>query len=125
VVRDMNLVRKLLLEMEKQPYTGNFINVEIEGVADDDITYHVILMSEANLIDAMNLTTMSNIEWQPLRITWQGHEFLDTVRDEQQWQKTLGVVRSRTGGVAFEVVKQLAVQFAKGAVSGATGMPMP
>jgi hypothetical protein len=123
VVRDMDLARKILFEVEKQPYTERYFDVRIQGVDKNEVQYDVLLLAEAGLIEAQNRGYDQADRWMVLRLTWEGHEFLENVRDETQWRKTVAVVQNKTGGVAFEVVKELAKQFAKGAVSSVTGIP--
>jgi hypothetical protein len=31
---------------------------------------------------------MNHFDWQPMRLTYRGHEFLDTVRDGEVWRRT-------------------------------------
>ena len=67
-------------------------------------------MAEAGLIEAEDLNTIGNYEWAPKSLKWEGHEFLDTVRNETVWAKTKEVVKSKGGSVAFAVLKELAIQ---------------
>ena len=109
--RDMELVRKILLETEAASHSPiEWIVLNIEGYDPACISYHVKIMKEAGLIDAENLTTLSHFEWQPKSLTWEGHEFLDAVRNETVWAKTQEVVKSKGGSVSFEVLKELAIQ---------------
>ena len=109
--RDMELVRKILLETEEAANNPiEWIVLHIEGYDPACISYHVKIMQEAGLIDAENLTTLSHFEWQPKSLTWEGHEFLDAVRHETVWAKTQEVVQSKSGAVSFEVLKELAIQ---------------
>ena len=108
--RDMELVRKILLETEEAANNPiEWIVLNIEGYDPALISYHVKIMKEAGLIDAENLTTLAHFEWQPKSLTWEGHEFLDAVRNETVWAKTKEVVKSKGGSVSFEVFKELAI----------------
>ena len=48
----------------------------------------------------------------PFDLTWEGHEFLDKVKDEKVWRKISDVIASESGAVAFSVVNQIASHFA-------------
>ena len=69
-------------------------------------------MAEAGLIEAKNTTTMQNFSWRPTGLTWQGHEFLDAVRNDTVWRKTTALIKEKGGSVPFEVIKALAVKVA-------------
>ena len=111
--RDMDLARKILFEMEKRPpLKGTFQQVEVDGYSEEDINYHVMLLDEAGLIKAQNLTSHSGGRYIPLRLTWQGHEFLDAARDDTRWNKTKDAM-AKAGGFVFEVAKALLIEFMK------------
>lgn len=110
--RDMDLVRQMLLEIEKHPYTGDWVELAIDGSSPEEITYHVILLHEAGLIEADDVSTMSNIEWRPKRPTWQGHEFLDAARDDTRWSKAKDAM-GKVGGFVFEIGKQVLLELIK------------
>lgn len=116
--RDMNLARSILFKLEKrQDYVG-FTDLEIEGYSSDKISYHVMLLSEAGLIEAMNLSTHGGPDWRAVRLTWDGHEFLETSRDESRWKNAIEIMTKNGGGLAFEVLKLVLSQLMKNAVLG-------
>jgi Hypothetical protein (DUF2513) len=47
------------------------------------------------------------------RMTWKGHEFLDSARDESIWKETMGLVQEKGGSVAIGVLTQLLSSVAK------------
>jgi hypothetical protein len=103
--RDMDLIRRILLEMEKLPMTGGWYNLEIVGHSRDEMIYHVRLMDEAGLIEAQDLTTLQGIDWCPKRITYTGHEFLDAARNDKVWKTAKDRVLSTTGTLTLEAMK--------------------
>ena len=105
--RNMNLVRQILLEVEKQPFTGEWVDLELEEYTPEEITYHVIILYEAGLIQAQDLSTFGGVDWKPTRLTWQGHEFLETAKDDTRWKKASSIMLEKGGGMAFDVLKQL------------------
>ena len=113
--RDMDLIRKILAETESLPYkSGNICRVEVDGYTPEQVSYHVEILAEANLVKATHLGR----ETIPHRLTWEGHEFLDASRNDTIWKKALEISK-QAGGVAFEVMKSLLIQMAKDAVIGA------
>ena len=55
---------------------------------------------------------MGTYGWNIMRLTWEGHEFLDTVRDPEIWRKTKSGAAT-AGGYAFGFMKDLATAYAK------------
>jgi len=88
--RDMDLVRNILLRLENSDKIRNGAAV-LSDLADDSLVQgHLELLEDAGYLEQKN--------WKPhpegvtmrmgWRITWAGHEFLDTVRDPEIWRKT-------------------------------------
>ncbi|MCX6698314.1 MAG: DUF2513 domain-containing protein [Methanomicrobiales archaeon] len=116
--RDMDLVRKILLEIESLP--GGFSNEPIkqQGYSDDEIDYHLTIMLEAGLIYGASHSRSGH--YYPLiiptRLTWQGHEFLDASRDEGRWVKAKEIFKD-VGGVSFEIAKEVLVRLMMSSVT--------
>ena len=117
--RDMDLVRKILFEIEKMEYSDNRLEIyprggfssedePLHGYQREDISYHLLLLKEASLIQADQLGAF----WYPIRLTWEGHEFLDAARDDARWEKAK-VAMANAGSFAIDVMKQLLVQYLK------------
>lgn len=104
--RDMDLCREILLEIEGYEGAPGMLELSSEKGSEDYISYHVKLLYEAGLIEAMDASGMNSFKWYPVSLTWQGHEFLDAARDETRWNKAKSKVVSATGGLAFEFLKQ-------------------
>jgi hypothetical protein len=104
--RDMDLIRDLLLRIEARE-TVKFGRVELpyEDYAEEQIYYHVRLLHEAGYIHAANLSTGTAFCWEPVDLTWQGHEFLDNARDEEIWNRAKAIVRDAGGAVSFDILK--------------------
>ena len=107
--RDMDLIREILLLVEgrkpKQP-----MDVEIDGRDRQEIFGHVQLLQEAGLVEA---SFMGGPISEVHRLTWDGHEFLDSVRDPTVWAKVTKKLKEVGGAATFDVVKALAIGVAK------------
>jgi hypothetical protein len=105
--RDMDLARKILLEIEKCEDPWGPSQIEIEGHADQIISYHIKILSQAGLIEAQDFSEMGpdGFSWRAGSLTWEGHEFIEAARDENRWAKTKKFVLEKGGGLAFEAVK--------------------
>ena len=114
--RDMDLARSILQEIEKASYDGSWVDVHIPDHSDQEIVYHVMLLNEAGLIEAIDLSSADGPEWKPRRLTWEGHEFLEASRDENVWQEAKRIMAEKGGGFVFELGKQLLIELAKGRI---------
>lgn len=101
--RDMNLIRDMLLKLEEMPMkVGATYFIEAHDMQDslpeydlETIDYHMNLVEDAGFINTGGAS--SQMTGFPYRgLTWQGHEFLDDVRDPEVWRKT----RERVNGLA-------------------------
>ena len=112
MIRNMDLARKILFELEKAPFKTGWAEIQLDGYSQDEIVYHVMLLAEAGLIRAIDVSHGSNNIWRPVRLTWEGHEFLDAARDDTRWNKAKGVM-DQVGGFVFDIGKQLLIQYIK------------
>ena len=118
--RDMDLVRSILLEVEKSTHPMGMLNLELPGQDQTVISYHVMLLKEAGLIEATNLTSSAGYSWKARRLTWEGHEFLDNARSDTVWKKTKSKISDAVGSASLEVVKQVLKQVTLAAVAQIT-----
>jgi repressor of nif and glnA expression len=87
------------------------------GYSGSSIAYHVMIMEEGGLI-AKNNQEIDG-KWSPYiaeyRLTWKGHEFLETVRNNSIWDKAKQLVFEKSGGAAidllFEAAKKIILTF--------------
>ena len=114
--RDMDLIRRVLLEIEESDewLPGA---ITYEEVDDELVSYHVKLLYEAGLIDAIDMST-NTLKWQARTLTWQGHEFLDSARDDTRWESAKATIFSRIGSLPFDLLKEVLSQIAKGQLAG-------
>lgn len=112
MTRDMDLIRRILLKLEADPEALGWAELGIEDHPPETVSYHVKLLAQAGLIEAQDLSTHSGLDWRANSLTWSGHEFLDTVRNENVWRQTTALIREKTGSASLEVVKAVAVKIA-------------
>jgi DNA-binding transcriptional ArsR family regulator len=110
--RDMDLVRCILLEIEKESYIEHSFDLDIRDYPKEVVDYHLVILNEAGLIKVLDMSGEEGVYLRPIRLTWQGHEFLETVRNDTQWGEVKKVM-SKTGGIAFEVAKLVGIELAK------------
>jgi hypothetical protein len=110
----MELVRNLLLEMEASEQQFLFVSRAI-GRAAEPRDYHLDLMRDAGLL------AFANTSGSAYRMTWQGHDFLDSVRDPEIWRRTLESAESAKG-FTFDLLRDLAKGFIRTKLKEHTGV---
>jgi hypothetical protein len=117
--RDLDLVRSILLALEDHPSGDAPTDLRIEGYSEEQIGFHVLLMGDAGLLEVVETTSFGDTSRcaAPLRVFWKGYEFLEAARNDTIWEKAKA--RAVAAGVPFmfEVMKELAVGLARGAMS--------
>ena len=105
--RDMDFTRHILREIEAYPrYDESFKNISLDVHTQDELAYHVMLLHEAHLLRAIDLSTHEGPrDWRPLELTNEGHEFLEAARNETLWTKAKEAVRVGTGTLSLEALK--------------------
>jgi hypothetical protein len=117
--RDMDLVRTILIELIEQPSDGVLSELHVEGHSDDEVSYHVRIMHERGLVEAEDTSHFEAKCWIPTHVTWEGQEFLASVRDETIWTKAKSIVSKNTGALTFEALKIALAILIKQAIIGA------
>jgi hypothetical protein len=111
--RDMDLVREILLAVEDSPDQMAANRPDIEGYTDSEINYHLVLLHEAGLIIALIHKGDDQYSAEPVRLTWEGYEFLEAIRDKAKWHEMKKVILEKSGGLVYEVIKFFAVESMK------------
>jgi len=122
---DKDLVREILLAIEANeddPY--NAFVMELPEREDIEVSYHLMLLHEAGFIHAQNLSSPSGISWYPMRLTYSGHEFLDTVRNGEVWELTKAGAE-KVGSVSIGLMLELGKAYAKQLLKDRLGIELP
>ncbi len=103
--RDMDLAREILFQMESSNNTHGWDEINIPNISKEIISYHIKLLYQARLIEADDVTDSSGFEWKAKSITWEGREFIDSARNQSNWEKAKQYILSRGGSITFEALK--------------------
>lgn len=103
--RDMDLIRRIAMEVEETPF-GYSLN-GLEGVDAATFGTHAMWMQEAGLISASIQQYESGEPPKVLihRLTWTGCEFADAVRSDTLWSKAKTTVLKPGISFTFDVLK--------------------
>jgi hypothetical protein len=100
--RDMDLIRAILLEVEKCPSLDG-CRIEIPGRTREELYYNAKQAEDAGLIEAR--FAKGSPDFHVLRLTYEGHEFLDAARNDTLWFKAKEIVIKNTGVLTLEALK--------------------
>ena len=114
MVRDLDLVRKILQHFEDKSDWNYEENQTFEGYDDKIVSYHIDIIYEAGLINGEPVRSKQGRLYDvlPFRLTWEGHEFLDNVKDRPRWVKIKSLLADKGGNFSFDLVKKLAIKIA-------------
>lgn len=109
--RNLDLIRTIALKLEESESSPlAWAEFEVEGAAEEHLSYHIMLMDEAGLLVGQDLSSNDGLCWRAKRLTWAGHEFVEAARDKSIWQKALDNIGGAISGVSFDVLSQVLTQ---------------
>jgi len=94
--RDLDLIRQIMLTLEENmEYGKKFHSEQLFEVMKDatlsaeKLSYHLELLVEINFISAIRQKYLSGepTDYLIKTITSQGHDFIDTIRQDKTWKK--------------------------------------
>jgi len=102
--RDMDLIRRMALAVADLPHDQTLRY--LDGVDWQDFSLHATWMQEAGLIDADFIqSTDASPVGEIYRLTWEGCEFVDAVRDDTLWNKAKERVLKPASSFTFGVMR--------------------
>ena len=118
--RDMDLVRKILLEIEERYVSTALYNLQIEGYDVQTIANHCKIMHEAGLISACSIKYASNgiYAFGVGGLTWNGYDYLDKIRNDSVWRKTKDIITEKGLPLVFDTIKTISTAFITAAAEG-------
>ena len=109
--RDFDLIRKILDQIEEKSDGLSCGELDLPDHAAEEVWYQVMLLKQAGLIEAADCRSRAGNRWLPQSLTWDGHEFLDAIKNDTVWTQVKTTVKEKGGVVPFEILKALAIQF--------------
>ena len=101
--RDMELIRLLVLEKEQEKAPEELARYSVE-----DTLYNTELMADAGLVVASFIKDAEGVTCTAItqRLTWAGHDFLDSTRDSKIWGKAKEQVLKSGASWTFDILKE-------------------
>jgi hypothetical protein len=120
--RDLDLVREILLAVEKHEKMNGaaliWNNLELDNRTQAEVVFHINLLKEAGYLKLVKSSLASEGEdLMPLilRLTWDGCEFLDAARDDKRWAQAKEIA-GQVGSFAFGLLGPLLMDLARQAI---------
>jgi hypothetical protein len=109
----MDLAREILKVVETHGRPDQWGTVKVSGRDPVEISEHIRLLADAGFLIAEDVSTFGAFEWQTKGLTWEGHNFLDSIRNDTVWSRVKEAIAAKGGGAGLEIVKELAVQIGR------------
>lgn len=90
---------------------GHIEDESLTAFSQEDIYYSAKKLVEAKYIEVMNKEVAPRV-MMINEITWDGHQYLDSIRDPKVWRE----IKNRTkdlSGITIEIVKSLGIEITK------------
>jgi len=102
--RNMDLIRKILMVLNEHEHGYAPDELNIEGFSEDEIGYHCLILGEAGLLEVSDSSCFDSESptADPVRLTWDGHEFIENAKNENVWSQAKEVV-GKVGEASFSV----------------------
>ncbi|UWQ10613.1 DUF2513 domain-containing protein [Aliiroseovarius crassostreae] len=136
--RDLDIIRSILEKVENSddewmdvfvrwPFDADIYDYPEESDWSKTERAHIRLLCDAGLVEVRQKYDSEYLKFeyaQEMRLTYNGHDYIAAIQDDGIWNRTKQAV-AETGGVAtVEVVKSLAMGFAKKKLSEHTGLEL-
>jgi len=103
--RDWEVIRQILLRLEALGDADSILCAgEIPGFDEQRVTYNMVILKEAGLIEA-DAAYGEDGFGVATRMTWNGHELLDHMRDQGTWNSVKKLIREKGLDVSVEAIK--------------------
>ena len=104
--RDWDLVRLILLRAQDLPPRQSLQCTDLEGYDAEVVAEHMYLLDQAGLAEVtMARSNNSPASGRVNRLTWEGHEFIDLMTSDTQWNRVKETLKERGIDLSFEAIK--------------------
>lgn len=118
MTRDWDLIREILAKLEELPDTrSKLMPRQVTGWTEDAVSYHIWLLIQSGMIEGKcNSSPGGNagMHCHGTALTWQGHEFLASVRTDTAWNAIKTKLGEKAIDLSFEAIKAAALAILSG-----------
>jgi len=106
MARDLDLVRKIMMEISRQEDGRKILNIKIEGYSEELIQLHLALINDSEYIKAYKEEADNQTNFYPTRLTWKGYDFLALAKNDENWNKAKKIAE-KAGGMTLELISKI------------------
>ena len=111
--RNWDTIREILICLEEMPPEKDCLQLtDFPSDRAYEYSYHVEILIEAGLIDGQMSKRAGPKGFRAMRMTWEGHEFLDAIRSDTVWRKAKDSFVKGGLTMTFDLVKSVAKEIA-------------
>lgn len=117
--RDFDLIREILITLENEPNSrADLFARHFPEWESDAVNYHIWLLLQSGLIigSCNHDYPKGNFMCNAICLTWQGHEFLASIRNDNTWHKIRMVLKEKSLELSLDAVKAAAAMLIKTAL---------
>ncbi len=105
--RDSDLLRAILLAVEADDRCEILCLPRITGYNDEMVHFHARLLVEKGLLKTYFPDRTGTQPWVCIRLTWEGYDFLDAIRDPKVW-RSVKRAATKIGSWSVETIAAIA-----------------
>ena len=118
-------VRDLMLYIEKHIDLYNSVSIKdinLNNYSLDELIYTTNKLHEAGYINARIEQDFEGFDVEIFSLTWNGHKFLDNIRDNNVWKTTKSIV-AKFSSVSLGIIENVAAQVITNVITQQIGQP--
>lgn len=122
--RDWDTIRDVLTKLEELPGPADVLDLsKFPTDRAAEISYHVELLIDAGLVEGEMSRNLDSgpADFYAERLTWDGHEFLDSVRSDTVWNKTKKSFIANGISMTFDTIKSVASEVTASIIKSSIG----
>ncbi|MDP5152069.1 DUF2513 domain-containing protein [Rheinheimera baltica] len=119
--RNWEVIREILIRLEELPNTDVGLQLpDFPAEKAYDYAYHMELLIEAGMIEGQMSRSAGagHAHFFVHRLSWDGHELLDSIRSSTVWEKTKKTFASKGIEMTFDLVKSVATEISVSLLRG-------
>ncbi len=121
---NQDCIRDLLLYLEDNLSYKNDINInslKLNNYTEEELVYTTERLMEANFLSCLTAKGFDIPVIIARNITYNGHEFLDNIRDDKVWKETKSIA-STVASTSIQIISNIAAQVIANIVSKQIGL---
>lgn len=107
MTRNFEIIRQILLAVEKTPSGDPIQTLNWEGEADEaEVGEHLQLLIEAGLVEG-KVVAVRPLMFVIHRLTWSGHDFIANARNDTVWKKVMAEAKEKGSSVTMTLLEKM------------------